>query len=99
MDMLVGVPMHLTPCKKIPTFLATSTGPPSYALLKLDEKPPFCKNLSANFLHEERRHHDNPGGPDWVRAPAATVIYCHQSAHQAREVRDDQQDDHSHTGS
>ena len=39
------------------------------------------------------------GGPDWVRAPAATVIYCHQSAHQAPEVRDDQQDDHSHTGS
>ena len=34
-----------------------------------------------------------------ARHPWFTVIYCHESAHQAREVRDDQQDDHSHTGS
>ena len=44
-------------------------------LLKLDENAPVCKNRLENFLHEGRRHHDNPGGPDWVRAPAVTVIY------------------------
>ena len=32
-------------------FLASATVPRSYALLKLDEKAPICKNSSENFLH------------------------------------------------